>query len=298
MDWFIYALLAPIFWAFCNIIDKFLLCKKFKNPYSYQVLFSLMDIVGALLLLTFFKISFVYPVFILGIIIGIVDVMSALTYYKAMLIEEASRVIPLSYMNALFTPILAFFFFGENIGIQKYISVSFLVIGAMMISYKKIKKSKWKISPAIKLILIVALLWSLINIMDKYSLNFIDSISLFFWTVIGFSVGGLSTLHFSTVRKDFIKVINKMNKKYLLLTIVGIFFSYCAFISFLTAMSMGYVSLVVGIASIQPFIVFVYATILTLFFPDIIKEKIDKSTILLKIIAIILMITGTFLATI
>jgi drug/metabolite transporter (DMT)-like permease len=257
-----------------------------------------MDIVGALLLLTFFKISFVYPIFILGIIIGIIDVMSAFTYYKAMLIEEASRVIPLSYMNALFTPILAFFIFGEDIGIQKYIGVLFLAIGAMMISYKKIKKSKWKFSPAIKLILVIAFLWSIINIMDKYSLNFIDSISLFFWTVIGFSIGGLSTLYFSNVRKDFIKVTHNMNKKYFLLAIVGVFFAYCAFISFLTAISMGYVSLVVGVASIQPFIVFVYATILTLFFPNIIKERIDKSTILLKVIAIILMITGTFLATI
>jgi len=298
MNWLVYAFLAPTFWAFCNVVDKFLLTEKFKNPYSYQVLFSLMDLIVAPLFLILFKISFSYPFFILGIIIGIIDVNSAFNYYKAMRIEEASRVIPLSYLNVLLTVPLAYVFFGEDIGIQKYMGILFFLIGAILISYKKIKKSKWAFSPAIKLTLIVAILWSCINIMDKYALNFIDPISLFFWMTIGFVIGGLSTLLVPRVRTDFIITAKKLDKKYLLLATISLFFAYSAFMTFLTAMSTGYVSLVVGIASIQPFIVFIYTTFLSLFFPNIIKEIIDKSTIALKVIAILLIIAGTFLVTV
>jgi len=142
MEWFIFALLAPILWAGCNVIDKILLTKRFKNPFTYQIWTAIFDGAAAILLIILLPISFSYPGFLLGIIIGIINVFSFLLYNKAMLVEEASRVIPLSYLNALFILPMSYIFFGEVLNSQKYFGILFLVAGAMLISYKSRKKGK------------------------------------------------------------------------------------------------------------------------------------------------------------
>jgi len=295
MDWLIFAFLAPVLWGGCNVIDKFLLSKKFKNPYSYQLWLVLMDAVAVFILSIFFPISFDYPGFILGIIAGIISVISLIFYNKAMLVEEASVVIPLSYINVLFTIPLAYVFLKEVLILWKYLGIVFLFIGAFLISYKKVKSKKWIFSPAIKPILTAALMWTCASILEKYSLNSIDPFSLWFWFLVGFVIGGLPSLISPRIRNDFLKTIKEMDRNVVLLTILNLLFSYSAFNLFLLAISIGFVSLVVGIVSIQPFIVFLYTTLLTLFLPHVIRERIDKSTISFKLIAIFLIFIGSWM---
>ncbi|MFC1486653.1 hypothetical protein ACFLRN_03045, partial [Thermoproteota archaeon] len=60
------------------------------------------------------------------------------------------------------------------------------------------------------------------------------------------------------------------------------------------ATSLSYVSLVSALAGLQHFFVFVYVLLLSLFVPRILKEELSKNVVLLKIIAIALMIVGTW----
>jgi len=298
MEWFIFALLAPILWAGCNVIDKILLTKSFKNPFTYQIWTAIFDGATAILLITFLPISFSYPGFLLGIIIGIIDVFSLLLYNKAMLVEEASRVIPLSYLNALFILPMSYIFFGEILHSQQYLGVLFLVVGAMLISYKTREKGKFIFSPVIKLILITAVIWAFLAILEKYSLDFINPLSLIVWTFVGFFIGAFPSLLFPKIKKDFFIMIKKIDKFILTLTILTLIFAYSAFTLFLNALSLGSPSLVVSVATIQPFVLFVYTTILTQFVPNYIKEKIDKRTVSLKLIAICFIFSGVWLITV
>jgi len=295
MSWIFFAFLAPFLWAGCNVLDKFLLSKKFKNAFSYQVWIASMIIFPIVLLPIFFKISFNYPIFIFGIVIGIIDLISFFIYNKAMLIEEASRVIPLSYLNSIFVLPLSFIFLGETLTPIKYIAVLILMSGSILISYKGMEKKKRVFSPAIKFIILIAFFWASMAVAEKYILNFIDPISLLYSMIIGFFIGGIISLISKKIRKNYFEMIKIVDKKIFVLTILNIFLSYSAFFLFFNAISIGFVSLVVGISSIQPFIVFFYMTLLTLFFPEIIKEKIDKSTILLKLIAICFIFIGSYL---
>jgi drug/metabolite transporter (DMT)-like permease len=88
--------------------------------------------------------------------------------------------------------------------------------------------------------------------------------------------------------------VKKLNKKILSVRILSAIFYYIGMIFFFIALSIGFVSLTTAIISIQPLITFLYTTALTLFAPKIIKEKIDKSTIILKLIAILLIFIGTW----
>jgi len=189
MEWFIFALLAPVLWAGTNVIDKILLTKRFKNAHTYLIWTAIIDGAAAILLMIFLPVSFSYPGFMLGIIIGIFNVFSLLLYNKAMLVEEASRVIPLTYLDALFILPMSYIFFGEILNSQKYLGILILVSGAMLISYKTRKKGKFIFSPAMKSILIIAVIWAYLAILQKYTLEYIDPISLMAWVFFGFFIG-------------------------------------------------------------------------------------------------------------
>jgi len=63
------------------------------------------------------------------------------------------------------------------------------------------------------------------------------------------------------------------------------------------ATSIGYVTLVNALSSIQPFFVLLFTVLLSIFYPSILKEELSKSIIFLKILAIVLMFSGAILIT-
>ena len=73
-----------------------------------------------------------------------------------------------------------------------------------------------------------------------------------------------------------------------ILGISGMFF-------FMTALSLGSLSLVNTIVSLKPFFVFLIAIFLSVSFPRMLKEEIDGKIIVVKIIAIIFVVIGSIL---
>jgi len=293
MEWFIYALLAPILWAVCNVIDKFLLEKHIKNPICYEIFICLFEIISLIIIFVISPILINNYGFIIGITIGIISVIAMIFYDKSMIEEEASRVIPLIYVDSIFVAVLAYIFLGEIFNFQKYLGIILIVTGGILISFKKIKK--WHFSSAIKFILVSAILLGINGVMTKYALGLIDYFSLLASEFLGYIIFGPLFLLSNNIRKNFMNDIKRFNKKVFLLFLINTTIALMASLSFLFATSISNVSLVYAVISTQPFFIFVYMLIITKLAPNIIKEKIDKSTILLKIIAICVIFLGTFL---
>ena len=294
MDWFILALLPPLFWAGCNIMDKFLLEKYVKSPISYQLIITIFNTINILIILIITSISTNFYGFLLGIMIGLINVIAVTFYNKSMIHEEASRVVPLAYLSSIFVLILAYIFLGEILNFEKYLGIIFIVLGGVLISYKKIKK-KWHFSSIIKFILISAFLWGVGSVISKYILGFIDFFTLSVWQLVGYLIFGPLFLISGKVRKDFVKDIKKFNKKIIAIMIINTIFYLVGLLSFNFAASIGLISLVYAVASSQPLFTFIYTSMISKLSPGIIREKIDKSTILLKIVAIFIIIFGSWL---
>lgn len=294
MEWFILTLIASMIWPFGNIVDKIFLTKHVKNPFSYQILCGLTNGLVALLFPFFIPISFAFPWFILSIICGLMGWAVFLLYNKAVMTEEISRVVPLMYLSAILILPLAIIFLNEVFVLSKYIGVILLVLGAILISYKKINNKKSKISSVVKLILLFNFLIAFYDVFLKYIIGFIDYWSLLFWTNTGAMLGGLLLVSVSRIRKNFLNNMKKLGRRGLVFRYLGVSAYYLGIIPYYIALSIGPVSLITGVNSVQPFFVFLYATIISLFTPKMIREKIDKITILLKIIAIFLIFIGTW----
>jgi uncharacterized membrane protein len=294
MDWFIFAIIASMIWPFGNIVDKIFLTKHVKNPFSYQILCGLTNGLMILFFPLFVPISIIFPWFILGIVCSLMGWSIFIIYNKAVMTEEISRVVPLMYLSAIFLLPLAIFFLNEVLGLSKYVGIVLLVLGAILISYKKIDNKKGKISSAVKLLLLFDLLMAIYGISLKYMLGFMDHWSLLFWVNFGGMLGGFLFLSVSRIRNNFLNDMKKLGRKGLVFRYLGVSAYYLGIIPYYIALSLGPVSLVSGVNSIQPFFVFLYATIISLFIPKIIREKIDKTTLILKLIAVCLIFIGTW----
>jgi drug/metabolite transporter (DMT)-like permease len=244
-----------------------------------------------------------------GIFSGVLDMISYFLYCKLMKIGEASRVVPILYLNVFFTALLAFFFFGEVFTIPKYLGMLALVVGAILLSYKKQLKSKKKglsiiknlfIIPILIPLILTCFLFASVNIIDKYILFSVNYWVLLVWSVIGEITVTLFMLLNKKIRKNFVASVNvlKTKKKSFGVVLANEVFGFLAIIISLIAISLGPVSLVTALFTIQPLFVFILTIVLSLFMPKILKEEINKSTLSLKLFSILLMIFGTWLVTV
>lgn len=294
MYWIILALIAPMLWAVGDVAEKYQLDKIFKDWLSY---FALMYIIWS----GFVAAIFVYhPImfnfFYIGIAVisGFIGTIAVIFYLKAVSKEEASRVVPLSYIGMVFIVIFAYIFLHETFTLGKYAGIACLTIGAIMISYKKIKGKLLPLTPVLSLILLSAFIEAIANTLNKFFLLKYNYWSLLFWGYFG----GLGVIIFLLTKKENRKRFYKISKlklfQWAIIAIVTVIY-YTGDIVWFAALSEAPLSLVAALSTTEPFFVLVITILLSLFMPKILKEEISKSTVSLKLISIILIMLGTYL---
>src|SRR5438132_8589048 len=100
MSWILLSVLAAFVWALCNVTDKYLFSKSIKDPVLGIILFGLVGIVfSAIVFLTkgFGQISL--NNILIALLNGLIYLLASLCYYRALQLEEVSRVIPLLYSD-------------------------------------------------------------------------------------------------------------------------------------------------------------------------------------------------------
>jgi len=291
MNWIFLALLAPFCWAIGNIINKIIRTKHINCSISYAILIAPIDLL-ALFLLFFSKP--IMPSLIITFIClfaGLITIFGTILYFKALSIEEVSRVIPLFRFVAIFVLILAAFFLKERLYPLDYLAFILIVLGGFLISVRKIK-GVFKFRSILFIMIFSSFIYSVHDILVKYASGFTNVVTYFILVRIGHLIGALFLFSIPFYKKSTINIIKKLNKKTILFIIsskviglLGVLFAY-------TAISLSSVSLVVALESFQPLFVLILASLLSFKFPHLIKEELNKKVLLTKVIAIVLMIIG------
>jgi uncharacterized membrane protein len=293
MNWLIFALLAPVCWSFNIIFDKFMLTKRIQDPFVFNI-FSLLVSAPVVLVFLFVPISFSFPWFFLGILNGLLLSASFFVYNKALKKEEASIIISLVYIKPIIVVFLAWLLLSESLSISKYAGIVLIVLSSILISYIKPQKKIFLFSVLV-LVLIVAFLWAISNILAKYIMLDIDYWSLLFWTTVGGLISIPLWLLRPDIRASFAKTVKSVDKKIYLYFIFNEAIYTLGELFFFIATSLGLVSIVAAISGLQPFFILIFALMLSIFVPSILKEVIDRKTVLLKLIAVILIFIGSWL---
>lgn len=292
--WVIFSILAALCWAVCNILDKYALTKWVRSPFVPTIMLGIFGLIASVVIYFIYGFSSLsYFYVFLSLIGGILWISSVICYFQAAKIEEISRVISLYHLSPLFVLIFAGIFLGEIFTLIKYLGISLLMIGAILISSRSL--SKISLNKAFWWMILSVIVNAGSLILLKYLLNFADYWTIFAYMRLGTMIGLIPI--FYIYFPEFINTVREYGKKVIVVMSVNEILNLVALIFITIAASIGYITLVDALSSLDAFFVLLFVVILSIFYPSILKEEIGKSIILQKVVAIALMFIGALLIT-
>lgn len=292
--WFLYALIFVIVSSFTVIVDKLMLEKRL-SPLSYYVVIALPGLAFSICVLLFFPTkSFSIP-YAIAFVAGLISAGGYFFYAASIKKEEASRIAALTSLAPAFVAVFAVFLVNEIFPAKSYVGISLMILGSVLISYKTnhVKKT-------IPLWLILALVaanfsYGFEETIAKVSLNQISVWSFLMMFIFGRSIVAFLGLAIPTERRKFTSEVRELGRNYSLTFVSGIILWNLQLIFVFYAASLGPITLVSTTILLSPFFILLFTILITKYLPNVLKEEIDRSTVAMKLIAIVLIFVGTTL---
>lgn len=300
MNWISIALAAYFLLALSYVIDKFILSERVPKPSVFAFYVALLSFA------TIFLVPFGFYWQGIGITLeaavsGALYIYAVLFLYKAVKVNEISRVSPLVFaVTALATVFISVAFLGEKITFLNFSGIFFLVAGGLLISFDLPVKSK-KIFNGFNNSVIAGILFAFAYAIAKHVYGGSAFINGYIMTRAGIFLGGLGLLLIPEYKKQIFSSFKdiKNNRKKNLATaaiIIGskalgggfsILLNYAIFL--------GNVSVVNAIASVQFVFILIFSGLASLKFPKLFGEKLFFWDWFQKIAAIFIIGLGIFL---
>jgi drug/metabolite transporter (DMT)-like permease len=292
MSWIGLSILAAFIWAIVNLLDKLTLTKWTISPILPVLLMGLMSLIVSVGIFIFYPIHLLpFPLMVLAFLAGSCYFATTYFYCYAVKWEDLSKVVPLLYLTPLWIALIAHFFLNENLSVNQYMGIGLLIAGAILISVKKLE------APGLNKALLGAVLacvfFAINQVITKYILQHADVLTTFshvrfstFLAAIPFFL--LHVRHVHRMYKENGPAPFVLDAGSQILNVIGLFV-------FVSAASVGYVTLTNALVAIQPFFVLLFVLAFSHFYPLLLEEKFDKQIILKKIVATILMFSGVAL---
>jgi len=293
MSWIFYSLLAVNFFSVTNVFDKFFVSKKYKSIYSFAVVINIAYLI-------FFSITaiFIRNTFILNwglfwtIVASLAYYLMWIFWWKALTTGEVSRVIAIFFTSPILNALLAAMFLKESLSWSKWLAIFFIVVGAVLSTWEG-KKAKKSFNKAYIFALLAAVFTSIGNVLSKQAMVYWPALTV---QVVGYLVA-LPLYLLLLINKQVFSEVKKtlVNLRSFLFILLRGFLGFLAICSFTLAVGAGPVSLVVALNGTQPLLILVYSTLISIFYPNFIKEEISKQSLFTKTAAIILIVTGAII---
>jgi len=292
--WIVLTLISSALYAFVNIFDKIILNKWIKDPLVPTIIVGFVNLLVALSIFSFHHVPVFSPANIfIAFLVGFLGFLSVITYFKAVQLDDISRVAPLFQLEPIFVSILAAVFLGEVFSISKYVGVSMLVLGALMISLKSFRNIR--LGKSFWWMLLTVIIIAISIVLFKRLLEYGD-----FWTVFAYSRFGMIPIFFFVLFRSFrnlIQTAKNHGKRSLVLIAAGESLGVVAMFFSIAAFAFGTATLVNALGSVQPMFILIISIVLSLFLPKVFSEELGKSIIFQKAFAITLLVIGGILVT-
>jgi len=296
--WLLLAILGHLLNALVYLTDKAFVVKFYPSPKAMAF------ISGAAGVFLFFSFPW-YPkptsfdVMLAGVGAGIVSIPALVYFFQAMQRDEVSRVVPaVGSMIPLFTFGLSYWILNERLGKETLAAFSLLALGGIIIAFRSFEFSfLQKRYFQFLLEIIVAFLFSLSFVLQKYAFEGTDKFSAFLWSRVGAFGAALPLLSSGEVREKirFGSIEGEGTRikfKNGILFLVSRIFAGLSPLIIIFAISFGSATLVNALQGLQYIFLFILALLFSQQWPDIFEEEMTKSAIVQKSIATVIIIAG------
>lgn len=293
MDWIFLSLLAPLFWASSNFVDKYILGKYTKGIFDFVFFSTITSWIFFALIFIFVGIPELSIYSLIPIATGMILIYSYGFYGKALEQGDTSSLVILFKLIPVVTVILAFAFLGQTLSSNELIGFVIVLAGATIISFEKTKGIFIK---GFGMILIAILMWSVMTLFIDYGLTKMSFWDYFMLDNLGSALAGLTMFIIPSIRRQVIDGIKTAQLgKY-------IWFSWNNVLDFFGQMSIKKAlaiapsaGLVTVVMQVQSFYAILIGVLLTLVIPHIIKEDISAPTLIKKVVGAVIMFSGVYL---
>lgn len=303
MDWIAIAITAYFLIALEVILDKFLLSsKKVSHPAVYAFYSGLLSLPAVVFApLGFHGVNFGKGIF--AIFSGVVFVYGILSLFFAIQRSEASRVMPVVGATVpIVTYFSSFFFLRERLVLLQIIGIAALIVGGFLISFEfPVKIEKRKFFAGFRFSVLAGILLASAFAAFKHLYEQDNFINVFIWTRFGLAAGALSLVILPFWSKTILNSLKGFKRPREKNYKTGAFFVGNKFLggtgSIMVnyAISLGSVTIVNALVSIEYVFILLLGIALSLRFPRVFQEKNDSQSLIKKIMAIIIITVGIIL---
>ncbi|MGZ4902561.1 MAG: EamA family transporter [Halobacteriota archaeon] len=293
LEWFYFALLSSALIAAVNIVDKVLISDYNIPPLVYAMVISATSLMPLVIVpfIDFKVLSLAALTFTM--LVGFVRIYYTLPYFKALTIEEVSRVVPVLQLMPVFVLVLSTIFLREVLGWQDYTGFALLVIGGTLCAIRL--KKGITVSMAFYLMIASSFLLAVYSVGLKVLFSSEDFYSVFIWVQIAGFITLFQFMLFKPLRSTLVTTYKATRKRVGALIVGEQAVAYVSVFAYNYAIAHGAISLVSAVASTQPLFVLLFATAISYSFPRILKEQLTKQDIILKCFGIAIIFLGAFL---
>lgn len=293
MNWIFLSLLAPLFWASSNFVDKYILGKYTKGIFDFVFFSTITSWLFFAVIFLFVGVPELSIYSLIPIATGMILIYSYGFYGKALEQGDTSSLVILFKLIPVVTVILAFAFLGQTLSSNELIGFVIVLAGATIISFEKTKGIFIK---GFGMILIAILMWSVMALFIDYGLTKMSFWNYFMLDNLGSALAGLTMFIIPSIRRQVIEGIKTAQLgKY-------VWFSWNNVLDFFGQMSIKKAlaiapsaGLVTVVMQVQSFYAIIIGVLLTLLIPSIIKEDISKNTLIKKIAGAVIMFLGVYI---
>ncbi len=291
MLWLIVAISAYLILAVVFLVDKYLLVGPIPNPKVYAFYIGILGI-AVLLLIPFIDFYVFEPCqLLLAFVSGASYVLAIFWFFKGLKIFEPSRMVPaVGGILPIFTFLLVYFFSaGQELPRPWEITAFVLLVsGSFLITYEKSKKISLK---SLKISVVAAFFFALSFVFSKYVYLEYPFLLGLIWIRLGGVLMALLFLTNHRLRAELFEQKIGLQKKTAAIFLSGQTAGAAAGILQNWAIALApfaYVALINALQGVQYVFLLILAALLSLKFPQVLKEQIAKEVILQKIVAILI----------
>lgn len=292
-SWIFIALGGYLLLAFTGVADKFLVSKVVKAPIAYAF-YTAITGPFSLLLIPFGAQVLNFHDFLVAILAGVCFIAGIYHSYSAIAHSSVSRVVPIQGgLIPFFSFLFAYLILGESLTLLQSWAFLFLVIGSVLISLRK-ESGKWT-SKAFAYAAMSSGFFALTSVLTKYIFVQSNYISGLVWPSLGFIIPIPFILAFKKNRVAIFNAPKEAGVKNTALYYASRFSGTVGGFLQKYAVSVSSVTLVNALAGTQFLFLLILTSLFSIYFPKILKERINAEIIALKLTAIVFISCGLFL---
>lgn len=295
-SWVVLGLVATIFWAFSNIIDKVAVDRLIKSPKQFIFLLSqYYSLIGLLYLAFFFSGN---SVNLYALLCGVM--LFGLYYYYAEVIphEEMTSVIIVHQSEPVFVLILSLMIFQDSPDLVEWIGFCTILSGMIFFCLPEKKTARHSIlARSVMLLTVSAFLGSISTILADIASKHLSPLDVLGQSALSYGTTGLLFMAFSKPYRAEARqalIVNRWRKT-VAIGLTGLMDTF-GYVSFFAALKLAEnPSLVAILTSMHPVFVFLLGTLLTILAPKIYSEGVSRYEIVKKLFAILIVTVGVIL---